>query len=59
MSSEAIVTTVAPGMVVPAIAKWERGKLAFEDFEWGLAIAAALLALLAAYLLWTGRISPF
>jgi len=49
----------APGIVVFAIAKRERGKPAFEGFEWALAIAVALLALLAAYLLWTGRISPF
>ncbi|MBL8893396.1 MAG: arginine-ornithine antiporter [Rhizobiales bacterium] len=49
----------APGIVVFAIAKRERGKPAFEGFEWILAVALAAIALVAAYLLWTGRISPF
>lgn len=49
----------APGIIVFAMAKRERGKPAFEGFEWILAIALAIIALIAAYLLWTGRISPF
>jgi arginine:ornithine antiporter/lysine permease len=49
----------APGIIVFAIAKRERGKPAFEGLEWVLAAAVALIALIAAYLLWTGRISPF
>jgi arginine:ornithine antiporter/lysine permease len=49
----------APGIIVFAIAKRERGKPAFEGFELVLAAAVALIALIAVYLLWTGRISPF
>lgn len=49
----------APGIFVFAIAKRERGKTAFEGLEWILAVALAAIALVAAYLLWTGRISPF
>jgi arginine:ornithine antiporter/lysine permease len=49
----------APGIIVFAMAKRERGKPAFVGFEWILAVAVAVIAVIAAYLLWTGRISPF
>lgn len=49
----------APGIIVFAMAKRERGKPAFIGFEWVLVAALAAIALVAAYMLWTGRISPF
>jgi arginine:ornithine antiporter/lysine permease len=48
----------APGILVYMQARRERGERAFAGFEIGLAILIALLAVLAAYLMWTGRISP-
>ncbi|BCH25669.1 arginine:ornithine antiporter [Mesorhizobium sp. L-8-10] len=49
----------APGIFVYARARTERGEQAFSGYEYALAIVLVALALLAAWLLWTGRISPF
>ncbi|MGO4839406.1 arginine-ornithine antiporter, partial [Rhizobiaceae sp. 2RAB30] len=49
----------APGILVYARARAERGERTFVGYEYAIAIALVALALLAAWLLWTGRISPF
>jgi arginine:ornithine antiporter/lysine permease len=48
----------APGIVVYAWARRERGARAFTPIEAAIAVAIVVLALLAAWLMWTGRISP-
>ena len=48
----------APGILVYAQARRERGEAVFEGFEAVLAILIVLLAVVAAYLMWTGKISP-
>jgi arginine:ornithine antiporter/lysine permease len=48
----------APGILVYMRARQERGQPAFVGFELGLAILIGLLAVVAAYLMWTGKISP-
>jgi arginine:ornithine antiporter/lysine permease len=48
----------APGILVYMRARRERGQSPFEGFEYALAIFIALLAVVAAYLMWTGVISP-
>jgi arginine:ornithine antiporter/lysine permease len=48
----------APGILVYMKARRERGEQPFEGFEYALAIFIALLAVVAAYLMWTGVISP-
>ncbi|AUX80653.1 MULTISPECIES: arginine-ornithine antiporter [Sinorhizobium] len=48
----------APGLLVYARARQERGERAFAGFEIWLAGLVVLLAILAAYLLWIGKISP-
>jgi arginine:ornithine antiporter/lysine permease len=48
----------APGILVYMQARRERGEPAFVGFELALAILIALLAVVAAYLMWTGAISP-
>jgi arginine:ornithine antiporter/lysine permease len=48
----------APGILVYMRARRERGKPAFVGFESALAILIVLLAVVAAYLMWTGKISP-
>jgi arginine:ornithine antiporter/lysine permease len=48
----------APGILVYMWARRERGEPAFVGFELALAILIALLAVVAAYLMWTGAISP-
>jgi arginine:ornithine antiporter/lysine permease len=48
----------APGIVVYIKARRERGQQAFTGVEVAIAVAIAALALLAAWLMWTGRISP-
>jgi arginine:ornithine antiporter / lysine permease len=48
----------APGILVYMQARRERGETAFTGFDLVLAILIALLAVVAAYLMWTGVISP-
>ena len=48
----------APGILVYMQARRERGEPVFVGFELVLAILIALLAVVAAYLMWTGEISP-
>ena len=48
----------APGILVYMQARRERGEPIFVGFELALAILIALLAVVAAYLMWTGVISP-
>lgn len=48
----------APGIAVYAWARRERGAPAFTPAEAIIAIAILVLALLAAWLMWAGRISP-
>ncbi|MGE3872521.1 MAG: arginine-ornithine antiporter [Parvibaculaceae bacterium] len=48
----------APGIAVYAWARRERGERVFKGFEIIVAVAIVLLAVLAAYLMWTGKISP-
>lgn len=48
----------APGIVVYAIARRERGERVFSGIEMVLAIGLALLAAIALWLIWTGAISP-
>ena len=48
----------APGIFVFMQARRERGEPIFVGFELVLAILIALLAVVAAYLMWTGVISP-
>ncbi len=49
----------APGILVYARARREHGEPAFVGKELPIAIGIGVLALLALYLMWTGRISPF
>jgi arginine:ornithine antiporter/lysine permease len=48
----------APGILVYMQARRERGQPVFVGFESALAIVIVLLAVVAAYLMWTGKISP-
>jgi arginine:ornithine antiporter/lysine permease len=48
----------APGIVVYIKARRERGQRAFTGVEVAIAVAIAALAVLAAWLMWTGRMSP-
>ena len=48
----------APGIVVYAKARAEHGERLFSGFEIVIAAAIVLLGLLAAWLMWTGKISP-
>jgi len=48
----------APGILVYAKARAERGQRTFAGFEIVIAALIVLLALLAAWLMWTGKISP-
>ena len=48
----------APGILVYMQARRERGEVPFVGFELALAIFIALVAIVAAYLMWTGVISP-
>jgi arginine:ornithine antiporter / lysine permease len=48
----------APGILVYMKARRERGEPIFVGFEFGLAILIVLLGVVAAYLMWTGVISP-
>jgi arginine:ornithine antiporter/lysine permease len=48
----------APGILVYAKARAERGERLFVRFEVVLAIVIVALALLAAWMMWTGQISP-
>ena len=48
----------APGIVVYAKARAEHGERLFSGFEIVIAVAIVLLGLLAAWLMWTGKISP-
>jgi arginine:ornithine antiporter/lysine permease len=48
----------APGILVYIQARRERGESPFAGYELVLAILIALLAIVAAYLMWTGAISP-
>jgi arginine:ornithine antiporter/lysine permease len=48
----------APGIVIYAKARSERGQRVFDGFEIVTAIAIVALALLAAWLMWAGKISP-
>ena len=48
----------APGILVYMRARRERGEPVFVGFELALAILIVLLAVVAAYLMWTGVISP-
>jgi len=48
----------APGIAVYAWARRERGEPVFAGFELLLALGIAVLAILAAWLMWTGAISP-
>ena len=48
----------APGILVYAQARRERGEPIFKGFEILVAAVIVLLAVLAAYLMWTGKISP-
>ena len=48
----------APGILVYAKARAEHGERIFSGFEIVIAAAIVLLGLLAAWLMWTGKISP-
>lgn len=48
----------APGILVYAKARAERGERTFVGYESFIAVALVVLALAAAWLMWTGRISP-
>ena len=48
----------APGILVYAKARTEHGERVFSGFEIVIAGAIVLLGLLAAWLMWTGKISP-
>ncbi|HVO00799.1 MAG TPA: arginine-ornithine antiporter [Candidatus Cybelea sp.] len=48
----------APGIVVYAKARWERGERIFHGIEALVAVVIIGLALLAGWLMWTGKISP-
>jgi arginine:ornithine antiporter/lysine permease len=48
----------APGILVYMQARRERGQPVFVGVEWALALIIVLLAVIAAYLMWTGKISP-
>ena len=48
----------APGILVYMQARRERGEVPFVGFELSIAIFIALVAIVAAYLMWTGVISP-
>ena len=48
----------APGILVYAKARAEHGERVFSGFEIVIAAAIVLLWLLAAWLMWTGKISP-
>jgi arginine:ornithine antiporter/lysine permease len=48
----------APGILIYARARTERGQRLFERFEVVVAGVIVALALLAAWLMWTGKISP-
>jgi arginine:ornithine antiporter/lysine permease len=48
----------APGIVVYVQARRERGQRAFTGVEVVIAVVIAAFAVLAAWLMWTGRISP-
>jgi len=48
----------APGIIVYAKARSERGERTFTGIEILIAVAIAALALVAAWLMWTGKISP-
>lgn len=48
----------APGILVYAIARRERGERAFAGGDLLVALIIAALAVIAAWLMWTGRISP-
>jgi arginine:ornithine antiporter/lysine permease len=48
----------APGILVYMQARRERGQPVFVGFESALAILIVFLAIVAAYLMWTGKISP-
>jgi arginine:ornithine antiporter/lysine permease len=48
----------APGIIVYAKARRERGQRVFGGFEIIIATAVVTLALIAAWLMWTGKISP-
>jgi arginine:ornithine antiporter/lysine permease len=48
----------APGILVYAKARSERGQRVFAGFEIVIAIVIVALALLAAWLMWNGTISP-
>ena len=48
----------APGILVYAQARRERDEAVFKGFELILAILIVLLAVVAACLMWTGKISP-
>ncbi len=47
-----------PGIAVYAWAKRERGEKVFTGIEMPIALAIAALAILAAWLIWTGTLSP-
>jgi arginine:ornithine antiporter/lysine permease len=48
----------APGILVYMRARRERGEAVFVGFESALAILIVLVAIVAAYLMWTGVVSP-
>jgi arginine:ornithine antiporter/lysine permease len=48
----------APGILVYAKARAEHGERTFVGIEYLVAAAIVALALLAAWLMWTGKISP-
>jgi arginine:ornithine antiporter/lysine permease len=48
----------APGIIVYAKARSERGQRAFTGIEAAIAVAIGVLAAVAAWLMWTGEISP-
>jgi arginine:ornithine antiporter/lysine permease len=49
----------APGILVYAKARREQGATVFDGIEWIIAILLVALAVLAAWLMWNGTISPF
>jgi arginine:ornithine antiporter / lysine permease len=49
----------APGIIVYMKARSEHGERTFTGIESVIAIAIVVLAVLAAWLMWTGTISPF
>jgi arginine:ornithine antiporter / lysine permease len=48
----------APGILIYAKARTERGQPVFVRFEAAVATAIVALALLAAGLMWSGKVSP-